>query len=44
LASSQVDTLRIKLLKVSTVLSRNIGRIRLHLASHWPSAQIFPKR
>ena len=41
LASAQVDTLRIKLLKVAAVVTRNTRRIRLYLASHWPSAEIF---
>ena len=41
LASAQVDTLRIKLLKVGAVITRNTRRIRLYLASNWPSADIF---
>ncbi len=41
LASAQVDTLRIKLLKVAAVITRNTRRIRLYLASRWPSAPIF---
>jgi hypothetical protein len=41
LASAQVDTLRIKLLKVAAVVTRNTRRIRLYLASNWPSAPIF---
>jgi hypothetical protein len=41
LASAQVDTLRIRLLKVAAVITRNTRRIRLYLASHWPSAPIF---
>ena len=41
LATAQVDTLRIKLLKVAAVVSRNTRRIRLYLASHWPSSQNF---
>lgn len=41
LASAQVDTLRIKLLKVGAVITRNTWRIRLYLASNWPSADIF---
>jgi Transposase DDE domain group 1 len=41
LASAQVDTLRIKLLKVASVVTRNTRRIRLYLASHWPSADVF---
>ena len=40
LASAQVDTLRIKLLKVAAVITRNTRRIRLYLASHWPSAPL----
>jgi hypothetical protein len=38
---AQIDTLRVKLLKVAAVITRNTRRIRLYLASHWPSAQIF---
>ena len=41
LATAQVDTLRIKLLKVAAVVKRNTRRIRLYLASNWPSAGIF---
>ena len=41
LATAQVDTLRIRLLKVAAVITRNTRRIRLYLASHWPSAPIF---
>jgi hypothetical protein len=41
LATAQVDTLRIKLLKVAAVVTRNTRRIRLYLASNWPSAAIF---
>ena len=41
LATAQVDTLRIKLLKVAAVVTRNTRRIRLYLASNWPRAQIF---
>jgi hypothetical protein len=41
LANAQVDTLRIKLLKLAAVLTRNTRRIRLYLASNWPSADIF---
>lgn len=41
LATAQVDTLRIKLLKVAAVVVRNTRRIRLYLASNWPSADIF---
>ena len=40
LASAQVDTLHIKLLKVAAVITRNTLRIRLYLASHWPGAPI----
>lgn len=43
LASAQVDTLRIKLLKLAAVVTRNSRRIRLYLASNWPSASIFAK-
>ncbi len=41
LACAQVDTLRVKLLKVAAVVTRNTRRIRLYLASNWPSADIF---
>lgn len=41
LATAQVDTLRIKLLKVGAVVTRNTRRIRLYLASNWPSAETF---
>lgn len=41
LATAQVDTLRVKLLKVAAVVTRNTRRIRLYLASNWPSADIF---
>jgi Transposase DDE domain group 1 len=41
LATAQVDTLRIKLLKLAAVLTRNTRRIRLYLASNWPSADVF---
>jgi hypothetical protein len=41
LATAQVDTLRIKLLKVGAVVTRNTRRIRLYLASNWPSAEAF---
>jgi DDE family transposase len=41
LATAQIDTLRIKLLKLAAVLTRNTRRIRLYFASNWPSAPIF---
>jgi hypothetical protein len=41
LAKAQVDTLRIKLLKLGGVITRNTRRIRLYFASNWPSADIF---
>jgi hypothetical protein len=41
LATAQVETLRIKLLKLAAVVTRNTRRIRLYLASNWPSADIF---
>ena len=41
LATAQVDTLRVKLLKLAAVITRNTRRIRLYLASNWPSADIF---
>jgi hypothetical protein len=41
LATAQIDTLRIKLLKLAAVITRNTRRIRLYFASHWPSAALF---
>ena len=41
LAHAQIDTLRIKLLKLAAVVTRNTRRIRLYFASNWPSAPIF---
>ena len=41
LAFAQVDTLRIKLLKLAAVVTRNTRRIRLYMASNWPSADLF---
>ena len=41
LATAQVDTLRIKLLKLAAVVTRNTRRIRLYLASNWPSVDVF---
>ena len=41
LACAQVDTLRIKRLKLAAVVTSNTRRIRLYLASNWPSADIF---
>jgi hypothetical protein len=41
LASAQIQTLRIRLLKLAAVVTRNTRRIRLYFASNWPSASIF---
>ena len=41
LATAQVDTLRIRLLKLAAVVTRNTRRVRLYFASNWPSAPIF---
>ena len=41
LATAQIDTLRIRLLKLAAVITRNTRRIRLYFASNWPSAPIF---
>ncbi len=41
LPNAQVDALRIRLLKVAAVITRNTRRIRLYLASSWPGASIF---
>ena len=43
LATAQVDTLRIKLLKVAAAITRNTRRVCLHFASSWPSADIFAR-
>jgi hypothetical protein len=43
LAFAQVDTLRIKLLKLAAVVTRNTRRIRLYMASNWPSADLFAR-
>ncbi len=44
LATAQVDTLRIKLLKVAAVVTRNTRRIRLYLTSNCSSAQTCSSR
>ena len=44
LANAQVDTLRIKLLKIAAVVTRNTRRIRLYLASNWPSGVTFCRK
>lgn len=41
LATAQIDTLRIRLLKLAAVVTRNTRRVRLYFASNWPSAPIF---
>jgi len=41
LATAQIDTLRIRLLKLGAVVTRNTRRIRLYFASNWPSAATF---
>ena len=41
LANAQIDTLRIRLLKLAAVVTRNTRRIRLYFASNWPSAPTF---
>jgi hypothetical protein len=41
LAAAQIDTLRIRLLKLGAIITRNTRRIRLYFASNWPSAPIF---
>jgi hypothetical protein len=41
LANAQIHNLRNQLLKLAAVITRNTRRIRLYLASHWPSASIF---
>jgi len=41
LAKAQIHTLRNQLLKLAAVITRNTRRIRLYLASYWPSAAIF---
>jgi hypothetical protein len=41
LAKAQVDTLRIKRLKLAAVVTRNMRHIRLYLASNWSGTDIF---
>jgi len=41
LASAQIDTLRVRLLKLAAVITRNTRRIRLYFASQWPSATTY---
>ena len=41
LAKAQIHTLRHQLLKLAAVVTKNTRRIRLYMASHWPSASIF---
>jgi len=41
LSTVQVDMLRTKLPKIAAVVTRNMRRIRLYLASNWPSARTF---
>lgn len=41
LANTQIDALRIRLLKLAAVVTRNARRIRLYFASKWPSAATF---
>ena len=41
LATAQVDTLRIKLRKLAAVVTCNVRRIRLYLASNWRSVDVF---
>jgi hypothetical protein len=41
LARAQVNTLRLKLLKIGAVVTRNTRRIRIHLASGCPTQSLF---
>ena len=41
MACAQVNTLRIKLLKIGAVITRNTRRIRIHLASGCPNQTLF---
>ena len=41
LARSQVDTIRLKLLKIGAVIIRNTRRIRVHLSSNYPYKDLF---
>jgi hypothetical protein len=41
MACAQVNTLRIKLLKIGAVITRNTRRIRIHLASGCPNQSLF---
>jgi hypothetical protein len=39
--STQIDTLRIRLLKLAGVVTCNRRRVRLYSASNWPNVPIF---
>jgi hypothetical protein len=41
LARAQVQTIRLKLLKIGAVLTRNTRRVRVHLSSSYPHQQLF---
>ena len=41
MATAQVNTLRVKLLKIGAVITRNSRRIRVHLASGYPDKDLF---
>ena len=41
LAAAQVNTIRLKLLKIGAVVTRNTRRIRIHLASGCPYQKTF---
>jgi len=41
MATAQVNTLRVKLLKIGAVITRNSRRIRVHLASGCPDQDLF---
>ncbi len=41
LAKAQCGTIRLKLLKIGAVVTRNTRRVRMHLASACPYKQLF---
>jgi hypothetical protein len=43
LAKAQVETIRLKLLKIGTVIVRNTRRIRLLFSSAYPYQQLFAR-
>ena len=41
MARAQCATIRLKLLKIGAVITRNTRRVRLHLSSAWPEKDLF---